>query len=67
MTEAVKKFMTHIIKEFKLRRIASYAYEQNKGSMKVMEKAGMKFEGIAKKYALKDGKFLDCHVYAKVR
>ncbi|MDD5463752.1 MAG: GNAT family protein [Candidatus Moranbacteria bacterium] len=67
MPEAVKKFMTHIFSEFKLHRIYAYACANNKGSMRVMEKVGMKFEGILTKYALKDGKYIDCHMYAKVK
>lgn len=67
MPEAVVKFMAHIFAEFKLRRIYAYAYAHNKGSMRVMEKVGMKFEGVQRKHALKNGKYVDCHVYAKVK
>ncbi|KKQ04406.1 MAG: Acetyltransferase [Candidatus Moranbacteria bacterium GW2011_GWE2_36_40] len=67
MSEAVKKFMAHIFTKFSLRRIYAYAYARNKGSMRVMEKVGMKFEGIAPKYALKDGKYIDCYIYARVK
>jgi RimJ/RimL family protein N-acetyltransferase len=67
MSEAVAKFMTHVFPQFKLRRICSYAYAHNAASMKVLEKVGMQFEGISRKYALKDGKFIDCHIYAKVK
>ncbi len=67
MSEVVKKFMTHVFKKFKLRRIYAYAYSHNKGSMRVLEKVGMQFEGIARKDAIKDGKFLDCYIYAKVK
>ena len=66
MPEAARKFMSHVTKKFQLRRIYARAYAQNKGSMRVMEKVGMKFEGIEKKGALKKGKFIDTHVYAKV-
>lgn len=67
MPEAVKKFMAHTIRKFKLRRLHAYAYAHNKKSMKVMEKVGMKFEGVLLKYALKNGKYMDCHMYAKTR
>ncbi|MDD5396645.1 MAG: GNAT family protein [Candidatus Moranbacteria bacterium] len=67
MSEVVKKFMAHIFTKFKLRRICAYAYPYNKGSMRVMEKVGMKFEGIGRKDMIKDGKFLDVHIYAKVK
>jgi ribosomal-protein-alanine N-acetyltransferase len=73
MSKAVKQFMDIIFKKFKLRRIYSRAYAPNKGSMRVMEKAGMKFEGIESKGAKKrDAKknkdvFYDAHVYAKTK
>jgi RimJ/RimL family protein N-acetyltransferase len=67
MTEVVKKFMQLVFVKFKLRRICAKAYESNKGSMRVMEKAGMEFEGIEKKGALKDGKYIDLYVYAKMK
>ncbi|MEI7890859.1 MAG: GNAT family protein [bacterium] len=66
MPEAAKKFLTHIFSKFKLHRVCAYAYVQNKNSMKVLEKIGMQFEGICRKYAIKDGKFIDVHLYAKV-
>lgn len=67
MTEAVKKFIDHISREFKLRRIYAYVFSYNPASMHVLEKVGMKFEGILKKGGLKDGKYVDSHLYAKVK
>ncbi|HBI34460.1 MAG TPA: hypothetical protein DEA43_01065 [Candidatus Moranbacteria bacterium] len=67
MPEAVKKFMTHIFSEFRLRRICAFAHADNVKSMNVMKKVGMQFEGIHKKYTIKDGKYIDCHMYAKVK
>ncbi len=67
MSEAVTKFMAHIFSNFKLRRIYAKAYAHNKGSMRVMEKVGMQFEGIERKGALKNGKYIDCYVYAKTK
>ena len=67
MPDAVKKFMVHIFVEFKLHRIYSEIYSHNQPSMRVMEKVGMQFEGIKRKGALKDGKYIDCHVFAKVK
>lgn len=67
MSEAVKIFMTFVFKEFKLKRICANAYPNNKASMRVMEKVGMKFEGVERKGALKNGKYVDLHVFAKVK
>lgn len=67
MTEAAKKFTSHVFSKFKLRRIYAKVYAPNKVSMKVLEKTGMKFEGVERKGALKDGKYIDCYVYSKVK
>jgi RimJ/RimL family protein N-acetyltransferase len=65
--EAAEKFMTHIFSQLKLCRIHAFAHADNLKSMRVMEKIGMQFEGIHKKYTVKDGKYIDCHIYAKVK
>ncbi len=67
MPEAAKKFMAHIICEFKLRRVHEFIHVGNEGSKRVAEKIGMTFEGVGKKYTVKDGKYLDCYLYAKVK
>jgi RimJ/RimL family protein N-acetyltransferase len=67
MPEAVKKFMAHLFSEFKLRRLYAYVYAQNKGSRRVMEKVGLQFEGVQRKGALKNGKYIDCDVFAKTK
>ena len=53
MSKAVKDFLSIIFKKFDLKRVYARAYSSNKGSMRVMEKVGMKFEGIEKKGAFK--------------
>jgi RimJ/RimL family protein N-acetyltransferase len=35
--------------------------------MRVAEKVGMKFEGIAKKEVFKNGKYIDCAIYSKIK
>jgi RimJ/RimL family protein N-acetyltransferase len=67
MSEAVKKFIPLVTKKFKLRRVAAKAFSYNPASMRILEKVGMKFEGVLKKEALKNGKYIDSHLYAKIR
>lgn len=67
MPEAVKKFTSHIFSKFKLRRIYAQVYPSNKASMRVLEKVGFQFEGVERKGALKDGKYIDCHIYSKIK
>jgi [ribosomal protein S5]-alanine N-acetyltransferase len=67
MTDAVKKVVEFGFKDLKLRRVSAIVYSFNKGSMRVLEKNGFKFEGVAKKDIKKNDKFIDAHVFAKVR
>ncbi len=66
MTRAVKQVVNHGFKRLKLKRIYAKVYSHNKGSKRVLEKAGFKHEGILRKAAKKHGKYLDCHLYAKI-
>ena len=67
MTQAIKEITKYGFRELKLRRIYAQVFLFNKGSMRVLEKSGYKFEGILKKEVKKDNKFLDCCVFAKTR
>lgn len=67
MTDAVKDITSFGFKDLKLRRIYAKVYPFNKGSMRVLEKNGFKLEGIAKKETKKENKFIDAHIFAKVR
>ena len=66
MTEAVKKVTEFGFKEFKLARIYASVFHFNKGSARVLEKAGFQFEGDLQKYYKKEGKIFDGKLYAKV-
>jgi len=67
MTEIAKAFMNYIIKKYDLVRVEAYAYSWNKASMRVMEKCGMKFEGIKRKNTRSRGKIIDDYHWAKVK
>ncbi|MBU1111945.1 MAG: GNAT family protein [archaeon] len=67
VTEAVKLIAKHGFEKHKLRRIYAWGRTYNKASARVLEKAGFKLEGIMKKNFLKDGKYSDDFIYAKVR
>jgi [ribosomal protein S5]-alanine N-acetyltransferase len=66
-TEAVKLATDYFFKKYKLVRVQGNARSFNKASARVMEKAGYRLEGILKKNKLKNGKYLDDMVYAKVK
>jgi len=65
--KAVKLVTKYAFKKHKLKRIEAFVRTFNKPSMKVLEQAGYKFEGILRKNKCKKGKYLDDAVYAKVR
>ena len=49
-----------------LKRLYATVFDYNLVSMRVLEKAGFKKEGIMKSSAIKDGKILDEHLYGLV-
>ena len=67
MTEAVRAFVPACFGAFELDRIFAYTYSNNPASAKVLEKAGITFEGRLRKNAIKDGEVLDSLLYARIR
>ena len=67
MTKVVKAFCDSISKKFKLQRLQAKVFKFNQGSKIVLENNGFKLEGILKKGALKNGKFIDEYLFAKVK
>ncbi len=67
MTEAVSQVTNYGLKRLKLKRITAHVFKGNKASARVLEKNGYKVEGILRKHHVKDGKFIDALLFAKVR
>ncbi len=66
MPEAAKVVLEYLIKEG-FARIEGHHHIENEKSGRVMQKIGMQFEGILKKYSLdNDGKLVDMKMYAYV-
>lgn len=64
MPEAVKRVIQFVFEEMGINRIECYHYLPNEKSGRVMQKAGMTFEGIAReKYFIKE-RFWDVKQYA---
>ncbi|XOU94630.1 MAG: GNAT family N-acetyltransferase [Candidatus Kerfeldbacteria bacterium] len=66
MSEAVKEMILYGFKRFVLVRIYAHVFKHNKSSQKILIKNGFKKEGIAKKGIIKDSKFLDEILFAKI-
>jgi [ribosomal protein S5]-alanine N-acetyltransferase len=67
MTEVVKEITKYCFNELGLRRMYAYTFPKNKASMRVLEKAGYKFEGILRKNVVRGDKLIDEYLFAKVR
>jgi [ribosomal protein S5]-alanine N-acetyltransferase len=67
MTKAANLLTKYAFNELKLKRVYALVMVQNKGSSRVLEKLGFSHEGILKKHSYKNGKFIDMHIYGKVR
>jgi RimJ/RimL family protein N-acetyltransferase len=66
MTQAVKRIVEYAFAKLNLYRIYAEPYEGNDASVRVLEKAGFKYEGKLRTSVCKDGKLLDQLLYAVV-
>lgn len=64
MTEVLTEFIKFLFENMNLNRIYGGHFLHNPASGKVMEKSGMKKEGISRQVVLKNGKFYDIVNYA---
>jgi len=67
VTEALKKALEFGFKTIGYNRIEAICDVENTASAKVMEKCGMKFEGVLRQYIVKHGQFRDVKSYAVLR
>ena len=67
MNEAVVKFTEYAFESFQLKRIYAEPFAGNRGSCRVLEKAGFVLEGRLRCSVIKDGEILDQLLYARVR
>lgn len=66
VTEALIALTAYAIQTHNLRRVFAVPFAHNKGSARVLEKAGFQLEGCMRSSAIKDGKVLDQLLYAYV-
>lgn len=66
-TEAVAGLIKTIFEQTLINRIEALAMIANPASSKVMEKAGMKFEGVLREYAMMKGRLETMNMYAIIR
>ena len=67
MTACVLAFSEAILENYPISRLEAHVFAHNPASCKVLEKCGYVKEGFVHKAFMKDGEFLDAHLYALVR
>lgn len=65
-TQTVKKITDEAIFDEELHRIVAYVQPDNVASVRVLEKCGFEFEGVARDYAMLKGRWHDHAIYARV-
>lgn len=66
MTRVLRAFCEYCFEQRELSRIEAAVFSYNKASMRVLEKAGFEKEGYLKKCFIKQGRYVDSVLYAKV-
>lgn len=67
VTEAAMSVIDHGFRNLRLRRIQATCFPENTGSYRVMEKAGMSYEGTLRRYMLIKGAYRDLKMYSILR
>jgi ribosomal-protein-alanine N-acetyltransferase len=67
MTAVVQHLCQFAFQEFGLVKITGHVFATNPGSTRVLQKCGFEQEGYLKKHYLKDGRYLDAWLYARLR
>jgi ribosomal-protein-alanine N-acetyltransferase len=66
-TDAVNLFTEYGFKHLNFIRLYAMVFKDNAASIRVLEKVGYQYEGLLRKHVLKDEKYLDVALYAKVQ
>lgn len=67
VTEALIAVTEYAFSKFDLARLEAFVFEWNPASARVLEKAGYILEAKLKKRVTKDGRTVDCFLYARFR
>jgi RimJ/RimL family protein N-acetyltransferase len=66
-TEAARRVLAYSFAERGLRRIQATVFPRNPASARVLEKVGMRKEGVLRSYLVRDGRSEDVALYAVLR
>ena len=67
MTDAVKQTCDYVFKNSDILRIYAEPFAYNKGSCRVLEKAGFQYEGTLRNNAVKNEKVIDMKMYSLLK
>ncbi|MBK8505410.1 MAG: GNAT family N-acetyltransferase [Saprospiraceae bacterium] len=67
MTSVLMRFVEHIFSMTHFSRLEAQVFKGNDASCRVLEKAGFHREGLIRHAYLKEGKYLDTHLYAVLK
>ena len=65
-TEALNKVLDFAFDELQIVRVQAFVFEGNTASERVLEKCGFKQEGFLLKSYIKDNKYINSKLFAKV-
>jgi len=66
-TEAIRQITEYIFYNFDIIRIYAEVFENNKPSMRALEKNGFYLEGVRRKSILKNGNLMDDYIWVRLR
>ncbi len=66
-TEALRCLTGYAFETLQYERLEAWVFATNPVSCKVLEKSGYDHEATCRHAAFKDGRFLDCHLYVRLR
>jgi RimJ/RimL family protein N-acetyltransferase len=66
-TEAIRQIIEYVFYNFDIIRIYAEVFENNKSSMRALEKNGFYLEGVRRKSILKNGILMDDYIWVRLR
>ena len=66
-TEALRCLTGYAFESLQYERLEAWVFATNPISCKVLEKSGYEHEATLRRSAFKDGRFLDCNLYVRLR
>jgi RimJ/RimL family protein N-acetyltransferase len=66
-SEALAAFADYVFATFVVERLQAWVFAPNLSSRRVLEKCGFHHEGTARRAVYKENRFLDSHLYARLR